>query len=286
MEKEQLEKSIDSLIEEFFTENSAPAQATEETTTPAPAVEEVVAKAEVPGSPEPKESAQMKDGSSAKSDEKNANDVKAPKAKKDEGNGRPEEVSDVPDVDEDGKRAKGYEAIQKPNSATPDVSAKGTVVKADTIEISKEDYELLQKAKKDREEESLRKARQEQTDLIKSAVTEAVTTATEGLRKENQELKKSLEEQSTLVKAIAKKPQPRKSISTVQAMEKSFAPAQPEGGPQEPKAFSKSEMMDVAEELVKAKKLTVEQAIELEDTGYIFDKEARQVFERELKKRA
>jgi len=94
-------------------------------------------------------------------------------------------------------------------------------------------------------------------------------------------LKKSLEEQTTLIKSIANKPQKSKAVTSVQAIEKSFGS---EGEPKE-ESLNKAELLDIAEELIKAKKLTVEQVIELENTGYIFDETARGVLEREVKRR-
>lgn len=274
---ESLEKAIDAKIDAFF------AAETEESTPAPAAAEEAVEKAadvmtDLIG--KPKQSSLMKDGSDAGPAQTKADEVKAakPKDEKEGENGRPKEVQDVPNTDEDGSRAKGYDHIQAANSKTPETSPKGTFVKSDKIEVSKEDYELLQKAKKAQQEEELRKARQEQTDLIKSAVKEATKSITD----ENAALKKSLEETQALVKAFAKKPQAQKSISSVQALEKSFDQT---GGQPVQKSFSKSEMLDVAEELVKSKQLTVEQAIELEDTGYIFDPSARGVFEAAMRKR-
>jgi len=274
---EALEKAIDAKIDAFFAEETVE-------TTPAPAAaQETVEKSadvmsEIAG--KPKQSSLMKDGSDAGPGQTKADEVKAakPKDEKEGENGRPKEVSDVPNSDEDGSRAKGYEHIQSPNSKTPETSPKGTVVKS-TVEISQEDFEILQKAKEAQKEEQLRKARQEQADLIKSAVKEA----TKDIQTENAQLKKSLEETQALVKSMAKKPQAQKSISSVQALEKSFD----QGGNGQPvqKSFSKKEMLDVAEELVKSKQLTVEQAIELEDTGYIYDPSARQIFETAMRKR-
>lgn len=269
MNKEALEKSIDALIEEVFSEET-PSE--EQVVKAKPVMDELI------GSP--KQSSEMKNGSSAGPSQTEADQVKVDKAKKEkEGeNGRPKDVQDVPSDDEDGSRAKGYEHIQEKNEKTPDISAKGTMVKSEKFEITKEEYELLQKAKKAQEEEVLKKAEERQSTLIKSAVIEA----TKAFRDENTQLKKSLEETQTLVKAMAKKPQPRKSISDIQSLEKSFDGGQP--GTQKT-SYSKEEMMDVAEELVKSKKLTLEQAIELEDTGYLYDATARATLERELRKR-
>ena len=130
------------------------------------------------------------------------------------------------------------------------------------------------------EKQVAKKAREEQAYLIKSAVSEVMS----GMRAENDELKKSLEEQANLIKSIANRPQRRKSVDNIQALEKAFESEEDANTPKQ-ESFSKSEMMDVAEELVKAGQLTVEQAIELDDTGYIFDPNARKVLENALRKK-
>lgn len=260
--KEVIEKSTDSLIDEFFMDIT-------------PESEEPVEKAE---------SKLMPNGSDAGPSKETADEGEQPKKAKSEKEGergRPKEVSDVPQTDNDGNRAKGYDHIQQENKKTPEISPKGTMVKSeDTVEISKEDYEFLQKAKESQKEEELKKAREEQADLIKSAVSEVMS----GMRAENDELKKSLEEQANLIKSIANRPQRRKSVDNIQALEKAFESEEDANTPKQ-ESFSKSEMMDVAEELVKAGQLTVEQAIELDDTGYIFDPNARKVLENALRKK-
>lgn len=285
-QKETIEKSMDSLIDEFFVD-SAPEKKAEESS------EESVEKGKntlaeggylYPAEKRTTQSSLMKEGSDAGPAKETADEGEQPKkAKKDkEGDGgRPKDVQDVPDTDEDGKRAKGYDHIQQENKKTPDISPKGTMVKSLSEEEYAE-YQALKKAKEEEEkEEALKKAREEQSDLIKSAVSEA----TSGLKSENEELRKSLQETQDLIKAMASKPQRRKSVDNIQAIEKSFGEGAEGEGEKKPEHFSKSEMMDCAEELVKSGKLTVEQAIELDDTGYIFDNNARTVLESELRKK-
>lgn len=186
--------------------------------------------------------------------------------------GRPEDLSSWAKRSPDGESHGSYDAsISQPAMKVPHET---TIAKA-TVEVSKEDFEILQKAKAQQAEEILRKAKEEQSTLIKSAVNEA----TSALKKENEELKKSFKETQELIKSMAKKPQPRKSVASVQVLEKSFT-GPDEGGQ---KAFTKSEMLDVAEKLVKSKQLSVDHVIELEDTGFIFDPGARAVLERALK---
>lgn len=267
MKPEELQKSIDDAIDALFTE----APATEAVEKSKSVMDEIVGV--------PKQSGDMKSGSDAGPADTKADEVKAPKAKKEKDgeNGRPKQVSDVPDSDEDGSRAKGYESVQS-TQATPEGSGKGTIAKS--FEVSEEDFELLQKAKKARETATLRKAQEQQATLIKSAVVEA----TQSIKDENAALKKSLEETQALVKSIARKPQAAKAVTNIAALEKSFGAG---GEPtKEARSFSKSEMLDVAEELVKSRQLSVEQVIELEDTGYIFDAGARTRLEGALKKRS
>jgi hypothetical protein len=150
-----------------------------------------------------------------------------------------------------------------------------TTVEKSTFEISKEDFEILKKAKTQKVEEELRKAKKEQTTLIKSAIFDA----TSALRKENEQLRKSFQETQELIKSMARKPQPRKSVAGVQVLEKSFEGQEAA----QSNTFSKSEMLDVAEALVKSKQLSVEDVIELEDTGYIYNPASRAKLEIALK---
>lgn len=274
MEKSQIDDTlIDSLIDEVFMKSDS-----EEN--PETSSEEDLEKAK---------SSAMADGSSADDPKspKTADEgekPKKPKSEEEDERGRPKEVSDVPDTDTDGNRAKGYDHIQKPNSETPKTSAKGTVVKSFTI--SEEDYELLQKAKADQKEEALQKAKQEQADLMKSIVNEAVDRAAQEKNAEIEELKKSLDETKNLVKLMADQPNPSKAVTNVQAIEKSFKDIDNDGEEKpQVQRLSKSQMMDVAEDLVKSKELTDEQFIELDDTGYIFDAQARKRLEQACAKK-
>ena len=262
--EETLQKSIDDAIDSFFAELEAAPSETEETMEKGKTVMDDLIGA-------PKTSGKKEGDNKA---ETTADEVKAKKPKKDSEPNRPEETNEVPDTDEDGNRAKGYNAVQSKNEKTPETSPKGTIVKS--FEISEEDYEFLQKAKSEKQAEVLRKAQEEQMNLIKSAISEV----TKGLKEENAILKKSLEDTQSLIKAMSKKPQPSKAVTNIQMIEKSFGAG--EGVRQE--SFSKAEMLDVAEALVKAKKLSVEEVIELEDTGYIYNPESRKVLEDALRR--
>jgi len=253
---EELNKSLDLLIDELFAEEN----------------EESVEKSMVKDMKQAKETA----------DEAMA---QVPKVESDEKNpGRPEQISDVPKVDEDGKRAGNYDAdIAKKNEDAKkkeDDQVKPTpemVKKAVISDEEYKEYQALKKAKEEAEkEEVLKKAKSEQMDLIKSAVIEA----TSEIRKENEELKKSLSEQIELIKSMANKPQKAKAITNLNAVEK----FQKSGSTNN--FFSKKDVLDIAEELVKSQKLSMENVIELENSGYIYDEEARRVLEAEIKKRS
>lgn len=232
----------------------------------------------------------------------------APKAEKDEarGAGRPAQISDVPQVDQDGSRDKQYDAAiserdgvedeneeaKKQANSIDQTSDKGRMADKpaapkmapfkksesgeEVVEVSKDEYEAYQAFKKSQEEakkqEELKKAERFQADLIKSAVTEAVS----GLKAENEELRKSMKEQSELLKAFANKPQQPKSITGIEALEKSVAPED------KSQYFTKSEMLDAAEELVKSGSLTIDDVIELENTGSLVDSRKRVLVEKKL----
>lgn len=286
MDKE-LRKSIDSKIDELFATEAEPVEAPKSS-------EEVEKGYDYPAEKQGKQSPYMKNGSDAGPGMETADEGQKPKkGKKDQeyqadqgpDRGRPKDVQDVPDSDKDGSRAKGYDAVQKKQSKTPETSENGAMVKSeDKVEVSKEDFEILQKAKADSakaiKDEELKKVEEKQSDLIKSAVA----AATEVSRTENQELRKSLQETQELVKAIASKPQRRKSVDNIQAMEKSFGD---EGQKPNSKEFSMDDMQDAAEELVKSKTpgFTLEHAIELDDSGSILDPTARKCLEKQLRKR-
>lgn len=219
----------------------------------------------------------------------------APKAEKDEARdaGRPKQIADVPQNDTDGARSGEYDSkiTEKESDATakkkedsqvqvPEQMKKSDEVKTDKVEMTAEEYaeyKELKKAKKAaRKEEELRKSQQAQTDLIKSAVADALAAK----NAETEALRKSLDETNALVKSMANKPQKSKAVTQVQAVEK-FQKS--EGS----NSLSKAEVLDVAEELVKSKNpdFTMEHAIELENTGYIYDQTARRMLETAVKRR-
>ena len=253
MSNEELNKSIDAMIDELFSEEEIEKALGE------PAMGE--------GMPKTK-----------------ADEVvnKAPKGKKDAGDGRPVDIHDIPENDKDDK-SKGYDAVQFNVSDKGSDIAEAKQINKNAKEVKKsisldeyEEFMALRKAEDDRVMDDLRKSfMTEQRDLIKSAVYEA----TSSIREENEELRKSLAESTTLVKSMASRPQPSKSITSYEALEKAERPSN------EPEHFTKSQMLDVAEDLFKSGKLRDTHVMELENNGYIYDNTARATLETELKRR-
>lgn len=235
----------------------------------------------------------------------------APKMQDDasRGAGRPKQISDVPENDEDGKRDGEYDgsiASAQGEEENPEAKKQSRSIDQTTSvgrmggepkmkdprlskSISEEEYaefeafkkakaqeaakaEELKKSEEIKKSEELRKAELE--NLVKSAVASAIAP----LQKENQELKKSLTESEVLIKAMASQPQRSKSVTGIEALEKS----NPEStGPQE---FTKADKLDAAERLVMKKALPLEAVVELENTGTVYNKEWRQAIETELQK--
>lgn len=277
---EELNKSIDSLIEDLFAEPVSKAG----------------------------ENFEVANASKTTAD---AAIAAAPKFQDDasRGAGRPKQISDVPAIDEDGKRDGQYdgsiaagqaeveneEAKKQAKSIDQTTSAgrmgEGPKMKdprlsksltdeeyAEFLAFKKSQTEAKQKEEELRKSEELKKAddlrKAELENLVKSAVASAIAP----LQKENQELKKSLGKSEELIKAMAGQPKQSKSITGIEALEKS----QPENsGPQE---FTKSEKLDAAERLVMKKALPADAVIELENTGTVYRKDWQQAIEAELLK--
>lgn len=258
-DQEDLNKALDAFIDDFFAEE-AEEVATEE-------VEKSMIKDQKPE----RETADqaMKEVPGSSSDDKNP--------------GRPKQISDVPKNDEDGKRSGEYDGdISEKNedgkNKEQDQVKPGPEMVKKAWEETEEykEYVELKKAKQAKEkEEELRKAKEEQSDLIKSALKEAIIPFT----KENEELKKQLQEQGELIKSMANKPQKSKAVTNITAVEK-FAKSE------DARSFSKTDLLDAAEELVKSGELEVNHVIELEQTGYIYEKGPREILERKLKRQS
>lgn len=231
----------------------------------------------------------------------------APKMQDDaaRGAGRPKQISDVPDTDEDGKRDGTYDAsIAAGQSETENEEAKKQAKSIDqttaagrmgegakmkdprlTKSVTDEEYAEFQAFKKAQAEQADLKKSEEikKADDIKKAeletlVKSAVAAAIEPVKKENETLKKSLNEATTLVKAMAAQPQRSKSITGIEALEKSS----PEGS--ERTEFTKAEKLDAAERLYLKKSIPMDAVVELENTGTVFRQDWRQAIEVELQK--
>lgn len=239
----------------------------------------------------------------------------APKGQDDasRGAGRPKQISDVPGNDQDGKRDGQYDAsiasgsgemepdeAKKQAKAVDQCSSAGHMAsgasapkvapfkKSDGSDLTEADFrafENFQKSQKEaaekakaeelRKSEDLRKAesKRETEALIKSAVEAATAKSS----KENEELRKSLQETQALVKAMAAQPMPAKSITNIQALEKS---ERPEDKGQE--TFTKSEILDAAVELVMKGQIPDVTVSEIEMTGRVHSADARAKIEKYL----
>lgn len=204
--------------------------------------------------------------------------AKAPACQNDDKNpGRPKQISDVPAKDQDGKRAKDYDSSISEKQKESDLDEADQVKEKNQIKKSLNDaeraeLESFRKAKAEKESE-LKKAEAEkaQENLFKSIIEKTASRYEQKI----EDLQKSLKEQADLVKAIAKTPNQPKSITNISALEKSYTEDKSD-------TFTKSEMLDAAEELVKSGELRVEHVIELENNGFIYNTEARNKLTKKL----
>lgn len=239
----------------------------------------------------------------------------APKMQDDaaRGAGRPKQISDVPNNDQDGRRDSQYDAAiaqahgeeeneeaKKQAKAVDQCSSVGHMAsspkapkmapfkKSDGSDLTEEDFRAFEAFQKSKAEDAAKKAQEtakveelqkaekqkkDSEELIKSAVAQATAAS----RKENEELRKSLQETNALVKAMAAQPMPSKSITNIQALEKS---QRPEDKGQE--TFTKSDILDAAFELAKAGKISDVIVSEIEMTNRCSNPEARAKIEKYL----
>lgn len=278
---EELNKSIDDLLEDVFAESETP----------------VVEK-----------SIDIKQDSNTTADAVMAS---VPKSEKDEsrGAGRPKQISDVPQMDMDGKREGEYdgsisedsgakEPEETKQSKSPDSDRPGAKSPApksppfrksddeddQAVTIGRrefDEYQALKKAQTEKAEadakaqelKKMEQSKKDQEDLVKSAVR----AETESLRKSLEDMRKTNEEQATLLKAMASQPVRAKSIVGIEQLEKSSSK---EAG--EPETFTKSEILDVAADLVMKGKLPDVVVSEIEMTGRVSDPSARKIIEQAL----
>lgn len=235
----------------------------------------------------------------------------APKMQDDasRGAGRPKQISDVPSTDEDGKRDGQYDssiASVQSEEENPEAKAQsksidqttgtGRLSQAPSMKdprltksVSEEEYaeyQALKKAKSDadakaeelRKSEEIKKSEDLKKAEMENLVKSAVAAAIEPLKRENQELKTTITKSETLLKAMAGQPQRAKSITGIEALEKS---EREDSGQKE---YSRAEKLDAAERLVMKKSLPMEAVVELENTGTVFRKDWQQAIEAELQK--
>lgn len=214
------------------------------------------------------------------------------------GAGRPSDDHDVPKNDQDGNPAKGYDAVQKDISeeepeeakkqakAVTQVSSEGHSAQSPKSShdprgpmFKAEEYAEYQALKKAKADEDLKKSEDlkkvEQETLVKAAVEKALGET----RKETDELKKAFAEQSALIKAMAAQPRQSKSVTNIEALEKSQPERVAGAGDGE---FSKAEKLDAAEALYKAGQIPMDVVIELDNTGSVFNPQHRQMIEKKL----
>lgn len=280
---EELNKSIDALLDEVFSEvveKGSPLDLASDNKTTADAV-----MSQVPGS--------QKDES--------------------RGAGRPKQISDVPQNDMDGRRDSQYDAsitendgkedepeeAKKQSKAVDQVSKEGHMAQSPkapqsrpfkksedgtSVELSEKEYAEFQAFKKSQVEaaekakqtEELKKAesvKKEQEELVKSAIAKA----TDALRKENDDLRKSVSETNALIKAMASQPVRSKSITGIDVLEKGTSDEN-----KAPETFSKSEILDAAFELAKSGKISDTIVAEIEMTNRCSDAESRAKIEKYL----
>lgn len=232
---------------------------------------------------------------------------KAPKGQSDDsrGAGRPKQISDVPDKDEDGKRDGEYDGAISEASKEKDQAEIDQVSDMSQIEEKKrmgnkskapkmapfkkslseaeyEEYQALKKAQEDAKVEELKKAEEnKQEELIKSVVERTAEKVAAQYKGEVEGLKKSLAESNEMVKAMANAPRTAKSITGIEQMEKSLDTPKNEG----PEQLTKSEAAELAYEAFEKGVITDEEAIEVENNGFIYDTGARKRFENYVAKK-
>lgn len=231
------------------------------------------------------------------------------------GAGRPKQISDVPDKDQDGKREGKYDATITENEDKEDepdetkqspsldqvnekghkkVNAKAPDMrpfkKADEKELDelKKSFALFQKFQEfeTKAEEKITIPLAEYEELIKAKTKEKEETLSKGEigTTQNEELVKSLsaltakfDEQSVLLNKIAKTPTAAKSITNINALEKSI------GEEAQETTFTKSEVADALDELVKANKLPDTAALEYDFMGSLHNPKYRAIVEAHLR---
>lgn len=160
----------------------------------------------------------------------------------------------------------------KPESKAPEMAP----FKKSLSEEEYNEYLELKKAQEASKLEELKKAEAIKTEELIKSVIEKTSAKYES---KIESLQKSLSEQQALIKAMAAQPIRSKSVTNIGVLEKSEYPE----NASKKEFFSKSELLEAAEELVKSKKIQVNHVIELENNGFIYDKFARETLENYVK---
>lgn len=215
---------------------------------------------------------------------------KAPKAQKDESRnaGRPEQISDVPEKDKDGDRTGEYDKdITENKNKEDEPKEKDQVKTPDQMKKSVSDeewaeFEAFKKSKKeaaDKEKaEVLAKAQKEAFQSVAEELRKSFESKTEELKKSLTEMQKRNDEQSVIIKAMAKQPMPSKSVTGIGELKKGY-----DDSVEAPKTFSKKEITDAALELRKSNKLSDADVIELDTFGHSANPKIRSLVENYLK---
>jgi hypothetical protein len=276
MINEKLEKSIDELIDSVF-------------------AEEIVEKSiDIAG-----------DAKKTSDEALNNPEASAWKSDESRGAGRSKQISDVPVTDQDGRRDSEYDTSISEDAKEEDQAEINQISDMSQIEeknrmgskakapemapfkksLSEEEYneyQELKKAKEASEAEELKKAEvAKQEELIKSVVERTTNEIKKSYEGKIESLEKSLAESNKMIKAMANAPRSSKSITGIEQLEKSVD----ESNAPKQETFSKSEMLDAAEELMMKGQLREDHVIELDNNGYIYDTNARKVLENYLSKK-
>lgn len=262
---EDLNKSIDSLVNDLFAEPIIKGEAINiagDSKTTADA-----ALASVPGSENdnsnpgrPKQMHTVSDGGDSKYDAKVVSALS-----EQENEEAKKQSKDISQLSSEGRIGKSFQD-------DPEYKEYQALKKAE--DQRKQEVEAKIKAEELKKSEDLKKV--EQTDLIKKAVNEAIS----GIQKENELIKKAFNEQTALMKSILGQPVQSKSVTSIDALEKSLDSS----AQSEQTEFSKAEKLDAAENLVKSGKLPIDAVIELENTGTVYNQQWQELIGKELQK--
>ncbi len=276
---QELNKSVDDLIEEFFVESTVvksgdPLNIAGDAKTTADA-----ALASTPGSENdnnnpgrPRQQHTVSEGGDASYD----GQIASPQSEEENEEAKKQSGAST-QISEQGRTASNPSSSNDPRG--PMFKSQAEWDEYQTLKNEKQAQ--LKKAEDNKKADDLKKSEDlrkvEQQQIIQKAVTDAIVP----IQKQNEELKKSVESQAKIIKAMSLQPVSAKSITSIEALEKSQDPSSTVNGPTE---FSKSEKLDAAERLVMKKSLPMEAVVELENTGTLYNPAWRALVEQELQK--